>query len=95
MAQYLYKTTLYTDTTNVINVPSDNATNLTDYETNHQSSTVKIDDLQLAETTFEILKSYDDFDALITTPYDWGDVKEVVKNNRYDLYLITSSALQE
>ena len=94
MANYLYKTVLYTSTTNVANVPADNATNLTDYENNNQSSTVKVDDLQISETTFVIDKSYDDFDALITTPFDWGDVKEHAHGNKYELFLISTSSLE-
>ena len=93
MANYLYKTTLYTDTSKVLAVPANNSTNLADYEANHQDDTIKITDLQLADTTFGIDVSYTTFDSLVTTPYDWGDVREWEHNNRYDLYIITSEPL--
>jgi len=93
MANYLYKTTVYTDTNNVLAVPANNSTNLADYENNHQSNTVKITDLQLADTTFGIDISYSDFDSLVASPYDWTDVREWEHNNRYDLYIITSEPL--
>ena len=94
MANYLYKTVVYIDTTNVVNPPANNSTNLTDYETNHQADTTKVDDLQIAETTFVVDKSYSDFSDLITTPYDWGDVKEHEHGNKYELFLITTSPLE-
>lgn len=93
MANYLYKTALYTDTTNVPSPPSDNSTNLTEYQTNHQSDTVKVNTVQLAETTFATDISYTDFDTLVASPYDWTDVKEVTLKNRYELYLLTSEPL--
>lgn len=93
MANYLYRTSLYTSTSNVPNPPANNSTNLSEYENNHQSSTVKVSEVQLAETTFSTDISYSDFDTLVASPYDWGDVKEVTKNNRYELYLLTSEPL--
>lgn len=92
MANYLYKTVLYQDTSSVAGADPDNDTNMEDYEDNNQSSTLRIDSLEISETTFVIDVSYADFDGYIVTPYDWGDVKEVSLDNRYDLYLITSSA---
>lgn len=89
MAQYLYKTTIFTDDTNVIGLnASQNTSDVSDYETNHQSSTTKITDIQIAETTFKTEMSYTDFDTMIVSPYSWSDVKELHLDNRYELYLV-------
>jgi len=94
MSQYLYTTTIYTETDNVIGINvTQNNIDLTDYENNHQSDTVKVTELQIAETTFKSDLSYVDFDALIVAPYDWGDVKEVNGAGSYNLYLITSEPI--
>lgn len=93
MSNYLYRTALYTDTSNVVSVPADNSTNLTEYQNNHQSDTIKISSVQIAETTFASDIDYDDFDTLVASPYDWTDVKELTHNNRYELYLVTSEPL--
>jgi len=92
-SNYLYKTVLYTNTDGVIGVPASNSTDLTDYENNRQADTIKVDNYDLAETTFTIDKSYSDFSNLISTPFDWTDVREVTGINRYELLLITTSPL--
>ena len=94
MANYLYKTTIYKNEGGVVGIDPDNSTNLSDYENNHQADTMKVDELQLAETTFAVVISYATFDGYITTPYDWGDVKEDESDRHYDLYLITGSPLE-
>ena len=93
MANYLYKTALYETDAEVVGKDPDNDTWLTDYGNNYQSSTVKIDSLQVAETTFIVVVDYDVFKTYITGDYDWGDVKEVFDGNHYDLYLITTEVL--
>ena len=93
MANYLYKTVLYTDASNVADLSASNATDLSEYTTNHQSSTVKIDNIELADTTFEVEKTYSNFDSMITDGIDWTDVKELTKDNRYELYLVTSEPM--
>lgn len=94
MANYLYKTFIYTNTANVIGLDeTENATHLADYEGNHQADTISVDDIQIAETTFVTDMEYDNFHDLIVTPFDWGDVREVEKDNHYALYLITTSPL--
>ena len=92
MAQYLYKTTIWTDTTNVVGLnTSQNTTDLADYENNNQSSTVKVSDVFVSETTFTTEMTYAQFDAIIVSPYDWTDVKEADHDTHYELYLITSN----
>lgn len=93
MADYIYKTAVFKNIDNVIDPPVDWETTKTDYENNHRASTVKVSDVQILATSFEINKSFTDFDALITSPFDWGDVKEVELPNRYILYLISSESL--
>lgn len=94
MANYAYKTILYRDTNNVAGLDvSTNNTNLSEYETNHQSSALQISTINFAETTFLIDKTYSEFDALIVSPYAWSDVKEVLTDQRYELYLITPEPL--
>jgi hypothetical protein len=93
MAEYVYKTNLYYETDDVAGVPASNTADVSDFESNHQSSVVNVDEITFAETSFLMTKSYEDFDDLITTPYDWGDVKCVTDHNSYKLYLITGSPL--
>jgi hypothetical protein len=90
---YLYKTYLYKDTTRVIPIPPDNTENLADFVDNHKSSAFEVDDVILAETVFQCDCSYEDFDAFITDPFDWGDVKYIAKADRYELYLLTDNSL--
>lgn len=93
MADYLYYTPIYIDTTNVSGVPGDNASNKSDYETNYQSSTGKVDEVTLAATTFVFEQDYDDFKTLVTDPIEWADVKELIRGNRYLLYIISNTEL--
>jgi hypothetical protein len=94
MAQYLYKTIIYTNDTNVIGLDTtQNASDVADYENNNQASTVKVSNVQVAETTFLTELDYTDFDALITGDYSWDDVKEADHETHYELYLITSSPI--
>lgn len=94
MANYIYKTILYTDTSGVVGLDTtQNAADLSDFQTNHQASTIDIDSLSVAETAFLIDKSYTDFDSLVVGDYDWTDVREVARLNQIELYLVTSSPL--
>jgi hypothetical protein len=90
---YLYKTFLYTDTTNVIPIPSGNNANVTDFETNYKDDAVQVTDIQLAETTFIQEKTYSDFKDLISDPIEWSDVKFIEKQNHYELNLLSQNAL--
>jgi len=93
MADYLYKSVVYKNVDNVASPPTDWATQKTEYETNHQADTIKIDEIQVAATTFEINKDFDDFHDMIVSPYDWGDIRELETTNRYELYLVTSEPI--
>lgn len=93
MADYLYYAPIYIDATNVSGVPTDNAVHKSDYETNYQSITGKVDDVSIATTTFLFEKDYHDFKTLVADPITWADVKEVIRNNRYLLYIISNTEL--
>lgn len=94
MAQYNYRSILYTDTSNVagLNITQNN-NDLADYVNNYQASDVKASSITIAETTFNIDLSYTAFKALIATPFSWSDVKEIVLPGRYELHLLSSSPI--
>ena len=93
MANYIYQTIIYRNTTNVFNPPDWNASALTDFETNHIDDVLNISALLISETSFEIDKTYPQFDTLIAEPYTWSDVKVITEDKTYKLYLLTSSPL--
>lgn len=93
MADYLYNTVLYNDTTNVADVPADNDANSTDFETNHSADVLVVDNVTLAATTFIFDRTYSDFEALIVDPIEWADVKRYPLDNRCILYIISNTEL--
>ena len=93
MADYIYKTNLYTDTSGVSGVPATNTTDLNDFNTNHASDVVEVDEMVVAQTAFMFEKSYSDFDTLVADPFDWTDVKCLTDHNSHHLYLVTNSPL--
>ena len=95
MADYIYETQIIFDTSKAIGYDnSQEAANTSDYENNHQSQTVKVNDLMVATTSFEINKSYSDFKSLIDGIFiHWSDVKEVKNGIKYKLYLVVQSLL--
>ena len=94
MADYIYKAHLYTDTSDVSGVPTNNTADLAEFNANHASDVIMIDEIVVAQTSFEIDKDYQDFDALVTTPYDWTDVKCSTDHNSHHLYLVSTSPLE-
>lgn len=94
MADYMYHTYIYHDTSNVLGVvPATEAANNTDFTTNYQSQCLLVDDIQSAATTFEIIKTWSQFKALVASPYTWSDVKYSHEGDAWDIYLITSSPI--
>ena len=94
MANYLYQTILFKDTTGVLPVPTDNAADLSDFETNHNADVIAVDNVIPAETTFEIWEDYSDFSAYIDdVAFFWTDVKCIENEKSYTLYLMSSNAL--
>lgn len=90
---YIYTTTLYKDTTYVVNASASNDTDLSDFTTNHKASALAVTEVQVAETSFIIQKTYSDFDALVVSPRSWADVKYLETERSYKLYLISDNAL--
>lgn len=95
MADYLFHTYIYHKTTDVIGiVPADEDAKVLDFETNYKNQCVKIDDIAINATTFETLKTYTQFKALIDgVTITWGDVKFAKEEKAYDIYLLTDSPL--
>jgi hypothetical protein len=95
MAEYLYHAYVYYDTSNVIGANnSQEATNTTDFETNYKSQATEVEDISPGATMFDIVKTYTEFKALISSPITWADVKYADEDDRvYDLYLLTSEPL--
>ena len=93
MANYIYKTSIYHDTTGVIGVPGSNTADLADFVANHMGTCLPVTNVQVAETSFELDKTYTQFDALVDTPYSWSDVKCITTEKAHQLYLITSNPI--
>ena len=95
MADYIYDCTILKDQTNTYGFDlTAEAANKTDYENNYQSQTVKVNDLIVSETSFEIDKTWAQFKALIDgVNLTWADVKEGIVGKSYELHLITNSLL--
>ena len=92
---YLYKTTIYYDTTNTVGLPSTNAVDLADFETaSKQDEALEVSEITLSETTFVIEKSYEDFDALVDgTAIVWSDVKYIKDLKQYCISLLSNTQL--
>jgi hypothetical protein len=85
----LYMTTLFKSTDNVIGAPADNDVNKTDFETNDKPLATKVDEVSLMTTTFIINKTYTQFEALLSPPLTWADVKYIEDDRKYTCYLLT------
>jgi hypothetical protein len=94
MADYMYHTYIYKDTNNVLGVvPAEESVKNTDFTTNYKSQCLQIDDLLPAGTTFEIVKTWTGFKALIAAPYTWTDVKYADEGKAWDIYLVTGAQI--
>jgi hypothetical protein len=91
---YIYKSTIFKTTDNVygINVTQNNA-DKADFEANFKASAVPVDQIDIAETAFIVIKTYTDFKALINgTTILWSDVK-YLEDGVYELNLISETEL--
>ena len=89
MSNYLYKTTIFIDTSNLINIDnSQNNIDKLDFETNFKSQSLLIDEIVSMDMSFIISKTYSDFKALIVTPLNWSDIKYIQGGNKYQLFLL-------
>lgn len=94
MPNYLYKTTLFKTTDDVIGFSPTNDSDTQDFENNFKVQAQPVNDLMLAETTYEIEKSYSDFKALLAQLIKtWSDVTYKETNKKYELNLLVNSAV--
>ncbi len=91
MADYLYKTRIWFDTTDVIGVDVEKeAADTLDFETNYKANCYPVNDLELMETYFLVDWTYDQLKQKITdTGLDWTDVKLETADKFYDLYVLS------
>lgn len=90
MADYIYKTVIWHDTTDVIGIPASNDADHTDFHDNYEDDVIDVSDVVIQTTSFGIEKSYADFKALITDPLGWEDVRMVSNDKSHELYLVTN-----
>jgi len=91
---YLYKTTIYHNTTNVVTIPANNSADVTDFDVAGKKGTaVSVTALVVSETTFETEKTYRQFKTLVTNNTTWASVKYVDNGKAYTLYLVSSNPL--
>lgn len=95
MAEYLYHTYILKDPTDTIGYDAvTEAANKADFDTNYKAQTVKITDIISGATTFDIVKTYAQFKALIDgVNILWTDVKFANEDKFYDIYLLTNEPL--
>ncbi len=95
MANYLHKSALFKLTDNVASIDAtQNNADKTDFESNFKSQAKNIDSLTIAETTFEVNKTYAQFKAIIDgVTITWADVKYTETEGGYRLYLLRDTLL--
>lgn len=95
MANYLHKTALFKITNNVAGIDfADNDSAKADFETNYKSQAKKVESLIIAETTFEVEKTYEQLKALIDgVTITWADIKYTETEGGYRLYLLRDTML--
>lgn len=91
MADYLYKATIWFDTTDVLGVdPQVEAARTADFEQNYKADCYEVDDLELMETYFLVEWTYETLkQKIIDTGLDWTDVKMEIGDKFYDLYVLS------
>lgn len=92
---YLYTAEVFHTTTNAVGVPASNATDLTDFNTaGRKSAALLVTTVEVAETTFQVAKTYQQFKALIDgVNITWSLVKYVDNGVLYTLYLASENPL--
>lgn len=95
MANYLHKTELFKTTGSVIGINvTQNDTDKADFETNYKALAKKIDSLIIAETTFEVEKTYSQLKTLVDgATISWADIKYIENDEGYKLYLLRDTLL--
>lgn len=95
MANYLHKSALFKNTDNVASIDAaQNDVDKADFESNFKSQAKNIDSLIIAETTFEVNKTYAEFKAIVDgVTITWADVKYTETEGGYRLYLLRDTLL--
>lgn len=94
MPNYLYKTIIFKTTDDVIGFSPSNDSDRQDFETNYKSQAQPVNEITLAETTYEMGKSYADFKSMLVLMIKtWSDVKYKENNKKYELNLLINSAV--
>lgn len=94
MPNYLYKTIIFKTTDDVIGFSPSNDVDRDDFETNYKSKAQSVNEITLAETTYEVEKSYADFKSLLVAMIKtWSDVTYRENNKKYELNLLINSAV--
>ncbi len=94
MPNYLYKTTLYKSTDDVIGFSPSNDSDKEDFENNFKSQAQPVHEITLAETTYEVEKSYEEFKSLLGEMIKtWSDVIYKENNKKYELNLLINSTV--
>ena len=91
---YQYKAIIYKNPAQLGVADNSHAADKADFEANYKSLATKVTSVILAETTFEIDKTYAQFKALIDgTAYTWADVRYVDDNAKYGMVLLTDNPI--
>lgn len=92
---YIYKTTLFKDTTNVIGAPASNDTDRTDFEgATKKPNALRVDMFEVQETTFYIETDYATFNGYIDgIAFQWSDVRYLDSDNEYVVLLFSANPL--
>ena len=94
MPNYLYKTIIFKTTDDVIGFSPSNNSDRDDFETNYKSQAEPVNEITLAETTYEVEKSYADFKSLLVEMIKtWSDVTFKENNKKYELSLLINSVV--
>lgn len=95
---YLYKTTIYFTPADVAGLNSTEQTTHTNAKTDFEVASkkdeaLKVDEIMIAETTFELEKTYEEFKDLIIGTIEWEDVRYIENQNSYHIYITSGEAL--
>ena len=91
---YLYNVILFRNPETIGIPPNSYAADIADFETNYKSQAMEVNAVVLAETTFEVAKSYANFKVLIDGVLrTWSDVKYTEDTVKYSLNLLTENAI--
>lgn len=92
---YIYSTELFHNTTNATGVPASNAADLATFNTaGNKSSAMLVDDVEIAETTFEVSETFSEFSAHIDgSSVLWSNVKYTDNGTVYTLFLVSENQL--